>query len=76
MPYALLTDSALLYFAFLMLTEHRTYPLMERGRIVFGAMAAVFAGVFQLTGLFGSVTVGLVIADMFVPWLNKVTVKT
>ncbi len=71
-----LIDESILFFAFFMLTEPMTSPFSEKSRAVYGVIAGA-AGVFLLnfspiqTLAAVNVLLGLLIANLFVPILNK-----
>ena len=66
-----MTSGLLLFFTFYMLIEPITVPARRKSRIVFGALAGVFAAVLYLVWLPAMLVGALFFADLFVPLLNR-----
>lgn len=60
------------YFAFFMLVEPITSPAYQKGRILYGFLAAVLTFVFNVyVARFDPSNISLLIANLFVPFINK-----
>ncbi|MBI2040793.1 MAG: RnfABCDGE type electron transport complex subunit D [DPANN group archaeon] len=67
----LVAQSAAYFFGFFMLTEPKTSPDTQKGRIIFGIIAAAAAVAFSFFLPQYNLVLGLVAADMLVPVINK-----
>ena len=70
----LLTNLGLWFFAGIMLPEPQTSPLKPGGIATFGAMAAIFAVLFESASLKAPLNLALFFANLSVPALNFFTV--
>lgn len=70
----LLTNLGLWFFAGIMLPEPQTSPLKPAGIATFGAMAAIFAVLFETASLKAPLNLALFFANLAVPSLNFFTV--
>ncbi|MBI4095833.1 MAG: RnfABCDGE type electron transport complex subunit D [DPANN group archaeon] len=69
----LTAQSAAYFFGFFMLTEPKTSPDTQKGRIIFGIIAAAAAVALSFFLPQYNLVLGLVAADLFVPIINKFT---
>lgn len=61
-----------LYFIFFMLIEPKTSPMTRKGRVIYGALTALFASTFiAILPKYDPSLLALVSADIFVPVLNR-----
>lgn len=70
-----ITNGALLFFTFFMLTEPKTTPTSRNGRIYFGIIAAILTFFLNIQFPQFYLILGLLVADLSVPYLNTIGIK-
>ena len=68
-------NNTALFFSFLMLTEPKTSPIQPKGRVMFGVLVAIFYLIFRFFTPGNSILLGLLLANLFVPFINKIEMK-
>ncbi|MFW6134852.1 MAG: RnfABCDGE type electron transport complex subunit D [Elusimicrobiota bacterium] len=64
------------FFVFVMVVEPKTSPIRKKGRIIYGILTSVIACVIIITRIFlNPWVVSLAIANIFVPFINKLNKK-
>ncbi len=70
--YLLFFNFTLYFFAFFMLIEPRTSPVTSRGRLFYGIIAGIIIALMHLFLPVYELTLGLLISNLFVPFINKI----
>ena len=71
----ILTNSTLLFFAFFMLTEHKTNPFTTKSRMIYAPLAAIISFASLILWPQYNFIFGLVISNMLSVLLNKFTLQ-